>query len=174
MLLSLYSRMMRAHPAKTQILTTGCLMLTGDVIAQKAIEKRESLDVGRAARFFVLGIGFVGPTIRTWYVVLERVFGARGGVLRKVLVDQLIFSPVFVASFLTCLGFLQRRPWSDTKQMLRKDYVPILTTGYMLWPAAQLVNFHLVPLPYRLPFASGVGLVWNTYLAWKANKTPST
>lgn len=172
MIFAVYGRMMRTHPAKTQIATTACLMLTGDVIAQKGIEKRQSLDVARAARFFVMGVGFVGPVIRTWYVVLDRL--VVGNAVKKMLVDQLLFSPVFVASFLTSLAFLQRRPWNDTKRMLRTDYVPIMTTGYMMWPAAQLVNFHLVPLNYRLLFASGVGLVWNTYLAWKANQTPAS
>ncbi|CAN7938859.1 unnamed protein product [Ixodes hexagonus] len=170
---SLYGRMMRGHPAKTQIATSASLMLAGDLIAQKAIERRETLDGGRAARFLLLGAGLVGPTIRAWYVLLERALGGRR-VLAKLLLDQLIFSPVFVAAFLTSLGFLQRRSWPDTQRMLRADYLAILTTGYMLWPAAQLVNFRLVALHYRLPFASGVGLVWNTYLAWKANRGPSS
>lgn len=174
--LSIYATLMRTHPAKTQILTTGTLMLTGDVIAQKAIEKCKSVDVTRAGRFFVIGVGLVGPVIRKWYMVLERIVGPGGTsvAVKKVLFDQLLFSPAFIPCFLVCLGFLQQRQWADIQQTVRRDYVPILVTSYMIWPAAQIINFRFVPLQYRVPFASAVALVWNTYLAWKANRIPTS
>ncbi|XP_077528782.1 mitochondrial inner membrane protein Mpv17-like isoform X2 [Haemaphysalis longicornis] len=124
--------------------------------------------------FFVMGIAFVGPILRVWYITLERIVGSTGGgamVVKKVLLDQGVFTPVFIPSFLTTLGALQGRSWEGIKDMVRTDYLPILKANYMLWPAAQLINFRFVPLAYRVPFASCVALVWNTYLAWKANRT---
>uniref|UniRef100_A0A1E1WXI2 Mitochondrial inner membrane protein Mpv17 n=1 Tax=Amblyomma aureolatum TaxID=187763 RepID=A0A1E1WXI2_9ACAR len=170
----LYARVMRAHPVKTQLITTATVMLSGDLIAQKVLERRATIDVPRAARFFIMGIGFVGPVLRVWYLTLERVVGVGGGravVIKKVLLDQGVFTPMFIPSFLVTLGTLQRRSWEDIKRTVRTDYLPILKANYMLWPAAQLINFRFVPLSYRVPFASCVALVWNTYLAWKANRT---
>lgn len=173
----LYARVMRDHPVKTQLITTATVMLSGDLIAQKVLERRTSIDVPRAARFFIMGIGFVGPVLRVWYLTLERVVGVGSGravVIKKVLLDQGVFTPVFIPSFLVTLGALQRRSWEDIKRTVRTDYLPILKANYMLWPAAQLINFRFVPLSYRVPFASCVALVWNTYLAWKANRTIET
>lgn len=171
---SLYARVMRDHPVKTQLITTGTVMLSGDLIAQKVLERRSTVDVPRAARFFVMGVGFVGPILRVWYITLERLVGTTGGramVIKKVLLDQGVFTPVFIPSFLSALGALQGRSWEGIKDMVRADYLAILKANYMLWPAAQLINFRFVPLAYRVPFASCVALVWNIYLAWKANRT---
>ncbi|XP_037272506.2 mitochondrial inner membrane protein Mpv17 [Rhipicephalus microplus] len=170
---SLYTRVMHDHPVKTQLITTATVMLSGDLIAQKVLERRTDIDVPRAARFFVMGVAFVGPALRVWYLALERIIGSGGGramVIKKVFLDQAVFTPVFLPSFLVTLGALQQRSWDSIKDTLRADYLPILKANYMLWPAAQLINFSLVPLNYRVPFASCVALVWNTYLAWKANR----
>lgn len=170
---NLYARVMRDHPAKTQLITTATVMLSGDLISQKVLERRSSIDVPRAARFFVMGIAFVGPALRVWYFTLERIVGSSGGralVIKKVFLDQALFTPVFLPSFLVTLGALQRRSWESIKQTVRADYLPILKANYVLWPAAQLINFRFVPLSYRVPFASCVALFWNTYLAWKANR----
>uniref|UniRef100_A0A023GFJ3 Mitochondrial inner membrane protein Mpv17 n=1 Tax=Amblyomma triste TaxID=251400 RepID=A0A023GFJ3_AMBTT len=168
---NLYARMMRVHPVKTQVITTATLMLSGDLIAQKVLERRTSIDVPRAARFFVIGIGFMGPVLRVWYLTLERVVAGRAVVVKKVLLDQGVFTPLLIPSFLVTLGALQQRSWEDIKRTVRADFLPILKANYALWPAAQLINFRFVPLNYRVPFASCVALVWNTYLAWKANRT---
>ncbi|XP_070382985.1 mitochondrial inner membrane protein Mpv17-like [Dermacentor albipictus] len=174
---SFYARMVRDHPMKTQMITTATVMLSGDLIAQKVIERRPEVDVPRAARFFVMGVGFVCPVVRGWYLILERVVGSGAGtalVVKKVLLDQTIFGPLFVPSFMVVLGALQGRSWDDIKQSVRANYLQILGTMYMIWPVAQFVNFKFVPLSYRQPFGSSVAIVWNTYLASKANRTPRT
>ncbi|RPB14938.1 hypothetical protein P167DRAFT_582358 [Morchella conica CCBAS932] len=44
-------------------------------------------------------------------------------------------------------------------------YAPVLKVNYIIWPAVQILNFRLVPLALQLPFASTVGIAWNTYLS---------
>ncbi len=46
----------------------------------------------------------------------------------------------------------------------------MLFACYKLWPAAQIVNFYLIPLKFRVNFANIVSLFWNTYVAWLANR----
>lgn len=171
--LACYAKLMQTHPAKTQVLTTGVLMLTGDVVCQTVIEQTKAIDLERSARFFVIGVGFVGPVLRTWYLSLEKIVRPTGRIipLKKMLLDQGIFAPVFLPCFLVCLGALQRQSWSSIKRKVRTDYIPVLTANYVLWPAAQMLNFYLVPLHYRVVYASGVALIWNTYLSWKANRS---
>lgn len=41
---------------------------------------------------------------------------------------------------------------------------------YKLWPAAQLVNFYIIPLKFRVNFSNIVSLFWNTYVSWLANR----
>ncbi|GFQ98627.1 protein Mpv17 [Trichonephila clavata] len=169
------NRIVVAHPWKTQLLTTGFLMATSDVIAQTAIEKKEVKDIEplRVGRFAFLGSCFVAPILRTWYNVLEKTMGAVGRTvgLRKMMVDQLLFTPCFLGCFLTVSGALQFQPWSVIKDKINKEYFEVLKTNYMLWPSAQLITFYVIPLQYRIIFVSFVALLWNTYLASQANQS---
>ena len=53
--------------------------------------------------------------------------------------------------------------------ILRSDLLQILVTNWMVWGPFQILNFTLIPLQHRLLCANLVALVWNTYLASKAN-----
>lgn len=44
----------------------------------------------------------------------------------------------------------------------------------MIWPAAQTVNFYLVPSPYRVAYISFVALIWNIYLSNISHKVRKT
>jgi len=149
-------------------------MATGDAISQKVVEKRESLDPKRCARFFAMGCFYVGPILRVWYMRLDRLIpktaSMRAG--RMMFVDQFMFTPVFVPGFLGVLAGMQGQSGEEIVDTVKKDYVSILLSNWMLWPAAQLINFDFVPLQLRVVFASGVALVWNIYLAWKSNQGP--
>ena len=46
--------------------------------------------------------------------------------------------------------------WGDT-----------ILTGFCVWPAAQVVNFMLVPLRWRVMFFNVVSFGWNSWLAWQ-------
>lgn len=50
-----YKRLLSRHPILTQSVQTGLLMASGDVIAQKIIEKKYKLEYLRTAQFFALG-----------------------------------------------------------------------------------------------------------------------
>ncbi|KAH6923929.1 hypothetical protein HPB50_009566 [Hyalomma asiaticum] len=90
-------------------------------------------------------------------------------VIKKFLLDQAVFAPAFTASLMVALGTVQWRTWNDMKHSLQANYMQMLKARYILWPAAQLINFLFVPSSYRQPFGSCVAVVWCTYLAWKAN-----
>ncbi|XP_013776068.1 protein Mpv17-like isoform X1 [Limulus polyphemus] len=168
-----YLRVLDKHPWKTQTITTGILMACGDFICQTVVEQKtlKNIETRRLVRFAFLGTCFVGPTLRSWYLVLEKVCGVSGKTvgLQKMLLDQGLFVPVFLANFLTVNGLLQNHSWIQIKEKLKRDYFEVLKANYMLWPAAQLFNFYIVPFQHRVMVVNLVALFWNTYLAWKAN-----
>lgn len=54
-----YNRVMIKHPIKTQCITNACLVATGDIIAQKLIEKQPELIVKRTAKFALFGLVYI-------------------------------------------------------------------------------------------------------------------
>jgi len=174
--LRLYRSAMAQYPTAVSSVQAGALMGAGDGVSQLWLEGRRTVgeyDVGRTLRFASLGLFLVGPTLRVWYGVLERRLGASGRLapFKKVAVDQLAFNPVFTSVFLTANGLSQGLQWPQLKDNIKRDYVDIILAGWTVWPAVQIINFSFVPLRHQVLTVQTFALFWNTYLAWKTNRT---
>jgi len=55
-------------------------------------------------------------------------------------------------------------------QTMKKGYLRVIIAGAIVWPPAQMVNFLVVPLPYRVLFINVVGLAWSTYTSFVASR----
>ncbi|KAK9479658.1 hypothetical protein V1514DRAFT_277983 [Lipomyces japonicus] len=95
-------------------------------------------------------------------------------VLLRVLFDQLFFTPIFLAAFFAFMTFTEGGDSAAINKKLSAVLVPTLKTNYMIWPAAQIINFRLIPLHFQLPFASTVGIFWNTWLSLANSQSNSS
>jgi protein Mpv17 len=82
-----------------------------------------------------------------------------------MLVDQLIFCPIFTAVFFAYNGYLEGGCLDAVAYKFRNAYMPTLLANYKLWPFVQLLNFYLIPLPFRAPFVNLVALGWSAYMS---------
>ncbi|KAK2726192.1 protein Mpv17-like [Artemia franciscana] len=169
-----YLRLLEKHPAKTQIIQTGILMSTGDIISQVGVEKRpvKEIDWKRNGKFSAFGFFLAGPAVRAWYNALDKIIGplAKRAALKKMAADQLFFAPSFLTIFVSYMALTQGGGKQEIIQKLKKEYLQILTTNYKIWPAVQMVNFYFVPLQLRILVVQVISLFWNTYLAFVSNK----
>lgn len=84
--------------------------------------------------------------------------------------DQALFAPAGLVVFFTAMGLLSDGNKKEAiKEKFRDAYVPALIANYKIWPLAQFINFKFMPVQYRLPFASSLGILWNAYLSWLNN-----
>ncbi|XP_046343236.1 protein Mpv17-like [Haliotis rufescens] len=168
-----YLRVLNKYPWRTTCATTGTLMMAGDGISQLVVEKTElrDYDLARSARFLVFGTVVIGPALRGWYMNLDRLFiGKKAAPIKMMLADQSFFAPQVLMVFLTGMAAFRGDSFHDIKQKVKQDYLTILMTNYKVWPAAQLINFYLIPLQHRVLFVNFVALGWNTYMAWMSEK----
>lgn len=86
-----------------------------------------------------------------------------------ILVDQLVFAPLFIGVLIGSIGTLQGRQPLEISQNLKRDFPDILMTNYKIWPAVQLLNFYFVPLNYQVLLVQIVAVAWNTYISFKTN-----
>jgi len=157
----------------------GALMATGDVIAQTVIDKKSfnAIEWTRVGRFAFIGATLIAPSIRVWYLSLERMTGSAitiKATVSKLALDQVCFAPIFQIPVLTYIGILQGHKLTDIKTKVENEWADIVLTGWKIWPAAQVINFYFVPFLIRPLFAACVALIWNTFLAWKANSDQDT
>ncbi|GFG33851.1 hypothetical protein Cfor_11050 [Coptotermes formosanus] len=93
----------------TNTVSSGLLMAAGDLIQQEIDKRRTSaskrFDWKRTGRMFVIGLA-QGPPQHIFYKFLDRSFPGRDlkSISRKILLDQLIASPVCICIFFFGMG----------------------------------------------------------------------
>lgn len=110
-----------------------------------------------------------GPAATTWYGFLARRVGAgprwgrwgRAGL--HVAADQAAFAPAMIAVFLSSMAALEGEP---AQARLQAAYLPALRANWAVWPAAQALNFALVPPQFRVLVVNLVSVGWNCYLSF--------
>ncbi|XP_004482081.2 mpv17-like protein 2 [Dasypus novemcinctus] len=162
--------------------TLGCgaLMAAGDG-ARQAWEVRarpgQTFDPRRSGRMGAVGCS-MGPFLHGWYAWLERLLPAAGPrrlprALAKVLLDQLLASPLLAAWYFLGLGCLEGQTMQESCQELGDKFWELYKADWCVWPPAQLLNFLFVPPPLRVTYVSGVTLCWDTYLSYLKYRVPA-
>lgn len=148
-------------------------MGVGDAIAQTLVEKKSTKEysIQRTAKFVCLGFGLVGPTLSTWYRTLSKFIqgGGRKSAVKKMLLDQGVFAPAFLAVFLTTVNVVDGNDFKKIQHEFQHKYVDILMTNYKIWPLVQVVNFTFVPLKHQVLLVQAVAIIWNAYLSHKTS-----
>ncbi|KAJ2960885.1 hypothetical protein NQZ79_g3852 [Umbelopsis isabellina] len=139
----------------------------GDVIAQHAVEKRETHDYMRTLRLTGFGGLVAAPLLSNWYKFLDkniRLSNPFKSLIARVALDQFLFAPSFIALFFSAQGALEGKSAIEQLQGIIQ---------FLLWPAVQFFNFYVTPLNHRLMVTNIVALGWNTYLSTANQKSSS-
>merc|ERR1719464_853711 len=84
-------------------------------------------------------------------------------VAKKILCDQIIFSPICIVACLIAACVLNGR---DKENMYKEVYhkgQELYLAEWLLWPPAQFINFYYLPTKYRVLYDNLVSLVYDTY-----------
>ncbi|XP_036616415.1 mpv17-like protein 2, partial [Trichosurus vulpecula] len=162
----------------TNTLGCGTLMAAGDGVRQ-TWERRlaedpsgpaRPIDLRCTARMFAMGCS-MGPFLHYGYQWLDKLFPAMGfkdirTILKKVLIDQLVASPILGVWYFLGMGCLEGQSLNTSCQELQDKFWELYKADWCVWPAAQLVNFLYVPTRYRVMYVNSMTLGWDTYLSY--------
>lgn len=109
------------------------------------------VDWARCARFAALGAGFLAPSLHYWYGFLGRRFPGLSvtAVAKRVALDQLAFTPVFVAAFLSLAMLIdgqaakvsEHKPWASSPpwrfQSIPKGLKSVVRSMLASYPSVQ-------------------------------------
>lgn len=170
-LLSWYLGLLAKYPVTTKAITSAFLTLIGDLICQIVIDQVPSLDLKRTFLFTLLGLVLVGPTLHFWYLYLSKLVTVPGasGAFFRLLLDQFLFSPIFIGVFLSTLVTLEGRP-SQVVPKLQQEWFSAVVANWQLWIPFQFLNFRFVPQQFQVLAANFIALIWNVILSFKAHK----
>ena len=84
--------------------------------------------------------------------------------LAQVAIDELIFDPLFVATFFFTTGLVERQHlWRETLPNLRQQYWPTLRGAFLasaLFTPVQLVSFRYLPVSTRVLVVNACDVLW--------------
>lgn len=83
--------------------------------------------------------------------------------LKKLLVDQLLFSPVCLTVFFLSLGLFKGGDWQEFLSDLQHKGWRLYAAEWLVWTPAQLVNFYFLPSRFRVLFDNTISLLFDIY-----------
>ena len=195
-MLRFYNQLVNKSPILVQSLMTGTTCMVGDAIAQKltpyliwkynqnksenkatAPYKSAPYDISRTLKFGLIGLLYFGPCVSLWLRTLDKIVPAAAAssssktpVLKKLLIDQFMFSPILTGGFLYINGqVVLNNSLQTSLNNVKENLLPIMLKGCPFWATVQFFNLSLVPLNFRALTIQGAAIVWNSFLSWYAN-----
>lgn len=142
----------------------------GDILEQglEVVQKKKvSIDIKRNFNMTMTGLGS-GIFRHIWYKQLDRRLRGEGLLVavKKVILDQLICSPICILNLFVTLAILEKPVFNDAVEEFTEKSGEIYLTEWMMSPPTQLINFYLVPLRFRLLFDNSMTIVFDTYYSY--------
>jgi hypothetical protein len=170
-----YKIMLGQHPLLTKSVTSSGFMIASDAICQKLTmgaqnpknDSKPNLDFGRMAQVAITGLTWSGPVTHAWYGLLEKIVKIQDpmlGLFARIILDAIIFSPVTVAGYFTWRSMLEGTGLQGTRHKLRKQFGSTVLGAWKFWPAANIINFGMIPLEYRVLYMNVLSIFWTGYL----------
>jgi len=162
-----YNRNQRCRPGLTSSLTSLAGLCIGDLVAQTSAG--QGIDAKRLARIGAFACLLHSPVCFHFYRLLDKhVFPGDPArllaVATKVLIDQTLFSPAYLALYYGAMKTLEGRR-CDTVATLREKLWPTIKTGWLFWIPAHSVNFCMVGPQHRLLTILGFSIAWTAVLS---------
>jgi hypothetical protein len=179
-----YKSMLSQHPLVTKSITSSVLTTFSDAICQQlpkgaaGQQTKTNFDYKRSLHVAITGFVWSGPVTHNWYSILEKIVTIKnpiGGLTARIILDAIIFSPVTVCGYFTCRSILEGSGVAGIRDKLSTRFVPAVTGAWKFWPAANIINFGLVPVEFRVLYSNVLSIFWTGYLTLlNANKAIST
>lgn len=124
------------------------------------------MDKRRNANVALSGL-LIGPFCHYWYMFLDKWLPGRTFriIAKKLVVDQLICSPVVIGSYLAITSWYEGQRGEAFRQELIEKGKTLYKADWIVWPAAQTVNFYFLPTRYRVLYDNAISFGFDCYFA---------
>lgn len=172
-LLTKYFRLLEEKPVATNLITSGLLGLTGDLICQFGIERKnwKQFDLRRAFAFTTFSAFYTGvislrifatyPKILPSFIMKRPLYEG----LASSVLDCLVHSPLlYLPTFYVYTGAVSGLSIPESLQLYKSQFASMMTCLVAVWIPIQAINFSVVPRSSRVVFVCSANLVWNSIM----------
>jgi len=127
-------------------------------------------DAERSSRMGLYGFAISTPLYYAWMCkCLPRIvyFKSKAKCVgMKLFLDQLFFECFMICTFFSSIDLLEGRSASESMENVKEKFLPTFKDSMKVWPAAQLINFALIPLHWQNLWISTVAVFWSAYVSY--------
>lgn len=139
----------------------------GDLIEQKyELMTEESSEWNKVrTRNMTMSGTTVGFVCHYWYSHLDRTIPGYTVriVLKKIIVDQLVGSPLSISTFFGTLAVLEGSTVGEFIKEVQTKAWRLYAAEWMIWPPCQFLNFYVLSTKYRVLFDNLVSLGYDIF-----------
>lgn len=151
----------------TNVTISVSLSALGDIIEQHYEiykNQQEQYDVVRTMHMGFSGAA-LGVLCHNWYKVLDKVIIGKTTdmVVKKLLLDQIIFSPIMIITFFASVALFEENPYQNFKEEVEDKFVTLYRAEWLVWPPAQVINFYFLPTRFRVLYDNTISLGYDVY-----------
>uniref|UniRef100_A0A1B6DMH6 Mpv17-like protein 2 n=1 Tax=Clastoptera arizonana TaxID=38151 RepID=A0A1B6DMH6_9HEMI len=156
----------------TNTISSAALMGIGDACQQhfelsKKTKKSESYDWMRTLNMTAIGLP-LGIAQHFFYKYMDLIIPHRTllSVSKKIILDQLIASPVCIVIFFYGLGLLEKKNFVATQNELKGKFFSVYMVDWIVWPPTQYVNFAYLSPRYRVVYINFITMLYDIFLSY--------
>ncbi|CAK1586040.1 unnamed protein product, partial [Parnassius mnemosyne] len=151
----------------TNVTISISLSSLGDIMEQTYeiyTKEQDEYDFKRTMHMAFSGAA-VGVLCHHWYKVLDKVIVGKTTdmVVKKLLLDQIIFSPIMIATFFGSVALFEENPLENFKEELKDKFITLYKAEWTVWPPAQIINFYFLPTRFRVLYDNTISLGYDVY-----------
>lgn len=173
-----YLKKLEQYPLRTKALTAATIYTVSDLTSQgitAATAKEGEVvrwDAIRTLRMLAVGLFMSGPSLHLWFGSVAKLYPNRDlySTLKKLVLGQVIFGPLFCAAFFSINAFAQGERGSQITHRLQRDLIPTLKTGLMYWPVCDFMTYRYIPVHLQPFFSNCCSFLWTIYITYVAGK----
>eukprot|EP00584_Thalassiosira_punctigera_P010527 CAMPEP_0172532568 /NCGR_PEP_ID=MMETSP1067-20121228/5571_1 /TAXON_ID=265564 ORGANISM="Thalassiosira punctigera, Strain Tpunct2005C2" /NCGR_SAMPLE_ID=MMETSP1067 /ASSEMBLY_ACC=CAM_ASM_000444 /LENGTH=197 /DNA_ID=CAMNT_0013317097 /DNA_START=289 /DNA_END=882 /DNA_ORIENTATION=- len=183
--LDFYANALIQKPLLTKSLTSCGTNAFSDVLCQKlkigsnGMQEGVKIDSERIRHAAATGMIWSGPVTHAWYSLLfgKLTVSIKDPVTRlivNIILDAIIFSPIAVSGYFAMRSILEGAGFAGLKEKLSTKLFSTVVGAWKFWPAANVINFSIVPIPFRVLYMNVASIIWTGYLTYVNSKKVTT
>ncbi|MEW5313097.1 MAG: hypothetical protein WDW38_004690 [Sanguina aurantia] len=152
-----------------------CDSLTGEADADYETRLPFKYNFQRLFRLCLCSALIGTPLGHTWFGFLDKAVyplnpTCTAAVLTKLALDQLVMAPVGLSIFLFANKMLETADAGISASEVGQKVRPLVSANYLLWPAANFINFKFVPPEQRILYINIIAVGWTAVLSHISHK----
>lgn len=151
----------------TNVTISFCLSGFGDILEQQYEIMTGQIhvwDVSRTRRMALTGIP-IGIICHNCYKMVDYLLPGRSiaVVAKKVLLDQVVCSPLTITTFFISMGIQEGKTLEAFIAEFKTKAWKLYLAEWVIWPPAQFFNFYALPSRFRVLYDNLISLGYDVY-----------